>query len=74
MYGRRRFFLAGCKKTYEINVLLREQSFGVMSAKPAEGTSINSFNRASYKSFRDYLKPEKRYVQRYGKQPENNQK
>jgi ATP-dependent DNA helicase RecG len=41
---------------YEINVLLREQSFGVMSAKPVEGTSISSFNRASYKSFRDYLK------------------
>ena len=40
---------------YEINVLLREQSFGIMSEKPVEGTSINSFNKASYRSFRDYL-------------------
>jgi ATP-dependent DNA helicase RecG len=41
---------------YEINALLREQSFGTMSAKPAEKTSVKSFNKASYKSFRDYLK------------------
>ncbi|MDR1120927.1 MAG: ATP-binding protein [Dysgonamonadaceae bacterium] len=41
---------------YEINTLLREQSFGIMSAKTAEGTSIASFSKASYKSFRDYLK------------------
>ena len=40
---------------YEINVLLREQSFGIMSEKPVEGTSVNSFNKASYRSFRDYL-------------------
>ena len=41
---------------YEINVLLREQSFGIMSEKPVEGTSVKSFNKASYRSFRDYLK------------------
>jgi ATP-dependent DNA helicase RecG len=41
---------------YEINVLLREQSFGIMSEKPVEGTSVKSFNKDSYKSFRDYLK------------------
>jgi ATP-dependent DNA helicase RecG len=41
---------------YEINTLLREQSFGIMSAKPAEDTSVDSFNKASYKSFRSYLK------------------
>ena len=41
---------------YEINALLREQSFGMMSEKPVEGTSVGSFNKASYKGFRDYLK------------------
>ncbi|MCL1944107.1 MAG: putative DNA binding domain-containing protein [Candidatus Azobacteroides sp.] len=41
---------------YEINVLLREQSFGIMSEKPVEGTTVQSFNKSSYKSFRDYLK------------------
>jgi ATP-dependent DNA helicase RecG len=41
---------------YEINTLLREQTFGTMSAKPVEGTSVKSFNQSSYKSFRDYLK------------------
>ena len=41
---------------YEINALFREQSFGMMSAKPVEGTSVNSFHPASYKGFRDYLK------------------
>ncbi len=41
---------------YEINALLREQSFGIMSEKPVEGTSINSFSKSSYKGFRDYLK------------------
>ncbi len=41
---------------YEINALLREQSFGIMSAKPVEGTSTNSFNKDSYNNFRDYLK------------------
>jgi ATP-dependent DNA helicase RecG len=41
---------------YEINALLREQSFGIMSEKPVEGTSVKSFSKASYKGFRDYLK------------------
>jgi predicted HTH transcriptional regulator len=41
---------------YEINTLLREQSFGIMSAKSAEGTSVKSFNKASYINFRNYLK------------------
>ncbi|KAA6324217.1 hypothetical protein EZS27_026429 [termite gut metagenome] len=41
---------------YEINVLYREQSFGTMSAKQVEGTSVASFNKSSYMSFRDYLK------------------
>jgi len=31
-------------------------SFGIMSEKPVEGTSVNSFNKASYRNFRDYLK------------------
>ena len=49
---------------YEINVLFREQLFGIMSEKPVEGTSVNSFNKESYRSFRDYLErmvPESRY-------------
>ena len=41
---------------YEINTLLREQSFGIMSEKPVEDTSVKSFNQSSYKNFRDYLK------------------
>ena len=41
---------------YEINALYREQSFGTMSAKPVEGTSVDSFNKSSYKSYRDYLR------------------
>jgi ATP-dependent DNA helicase RecG len=41
---------------HEINALLREQSFGAMSAKPAPRTSIKSLSKASYKNFRDYLK------------------
>jgi ATP-dependent DNA helicase RecG len=42
--------------SYEINALLREQSFGTMSAKAVEGTSVASFSKASYRGFRDYLK------------------
>ncbi|MDR1883211.1 MAG: putative DNA binding domain-containing protein [Prevotella sp.] len=41
---------------YEINTLYREQSFGTMSAKAVEGTSIASFSKSSYRGFRDYLK------------------
>jgi len=41
---------------YEINVLFRDQLFGTISEKLVEGTSANSFNKSSYKSFRTYLK------------------
>jgi predicted HTH transcriptional regulator len=41
---------------YEINALLREQSFGTMSAKPVEGTTVESLHQASYSGFRDYLR------------------
>ncbi|MDR0394698.1 MAG: putative DNA binding domain-containing protein [Tannerella sp.] len=41
---------------FEINALYRNQSFGTMSAKIVEGTSIKSLNRASYNRFRDYLR------------------
>jgi ATP-dependent DNA helicase RecG len=41
---------------YEINALYREQSFGIMSALPVEDTTIESFNKDSYKNYRDYLK------------------
>jgi ATP-dependent DNA helicase RecG len=41
---------------YEINALYREQSFGTMSAKAVEGTSVKSFSKVSYQNFRDYLK------------------
>ena len=41
---------------YEINALYRNQSFGTMSSKTAEGTSVKSLNKASYENFRDYLK------------------
>ena len=40
---------------YEINALYRNQSFGTMSAKTVDGTSVKSLNRASYNRFRDYL-------------------
>jgi ATP-dependent DNA helicase RecG len=40
---------------YEINALYREQSFGIMSAMPAEGTTIESINKNSYINYRDYL-------------------
>ncbi|GHT47948.1 hypothetical protein AGMMS49965_26170 [Bacteroidia bacterium] len=41
---------------YEINALYRDQSFGMMSSKLVEGTSVDSFNKASYTNFRDYLR------------------
>jgi predicted HTH transcriptional regulator len=41
---------------FEINALYRDQAFGSMSEKTAEGTSVNSLNKASYKRFREYLK------------------
>ncbi|MCL2598069.1 MAG: winged helix-turn-helix transcriptional regulator [Paludibacter sp.] len=40
---------------FEINALYRDQSFGIMSGKTVDGTSINSLNTASYDNFRDYL-------------------
>ena len=41
---------------FEINALYRDQSFGSMSEKTVEGTSVDSLNKASYKRFREYLK------------------
>jgi ATP-dependent DNA helicase RecG len=41
---------------FEINALYRDQSFGTMSEKTVERTSVDSINKASYKRFRDYLK------------------
>jgi len=41
---------------FEINALYRDQSFGTMSAKTVEGTTIDSLNKASYKNFRGYLR------------------
>ena len=40
---------------FEINALYRDQSFGTMSGKTVDGTSVNSLNTASYDNFRDYL-------------------
>ena len=40
---------------FEINALYRDQSFGTMSGKTVEGTTIDSLNKASYDRFRDYL-------------------
>jgi len=40
---------------FEINALYRDQSFGTMSGKTVEGTTVNSLNKASYDRFRDYL-------------------
>jgi len=51
---------------FEINALYRDQSFGTMSEKTVEGTSVESLNRSSYNRFRDYLKwrnPDLRYNQ-----------
>jgi len=51
---------------FEINALYRNQSFGTMSEKTAEGTSFESLNKSSYNRFRDYLKwrnPDLRYNQ-----------
>ncbi|MDR0395624.1 MAG: putative DNA binding domain-containing protein [Tannerella sp.] len=51
---------------FEINALFRDQSFGTMSEKTVEGTSVESLNKSSYKRFREYLKwrnPDLRYNQ-----------
>jgi predicted HTH transcriptional regulator len=49
---------------FEIDSLFRDQTFGTMSEKTVEGTSVTSLNKSSYKRFRDYLKwrnPDLRY-------------
>ncbi|MDR2286427.1 MAG: putative DNA binding domain-containing protein [Prevotellaceae bacterium] len=49
---------------FEINALYRDQSFGTMSEKTVEGTTVDSLNPSSYKRFRDYLRwrnPDLRY-------------
>ncbi|GAB6394231.1 MAG: putative DNA binding domain-containing protein [Bacteroidales bacterium] len=40
---------------FEINALYRDQTFGTMSGKTVEGTSVESLNAESYSNFRDYL-------------------
>lgn len=40
---------------YEINAMLREQSFGKMSEKSAKGTSVNDLNMDSFRSYRRHL-------------------
>ena len=39
----------------EINAMLRDQLFGVMSARPAERTSIKDVNRTTLARYRDYM-------------------
>jgi len=51
---------------FEINALFRDQTFGTMSEKTVEGTSVESLNKSSYNRFREYLKwrnPDLRYNQ-----------
>jgi ATP-dependent DNA helicase RecG len=51
---------------FEISALFRDQTFGTMSEKIVEGTSVESLNRSSYNRFREYLKwrnPDLRYNQ-----------
>jgi ATP-dependent DNA helicase RecG len=51
---------------FEINALFRDQTFGTMSEKTVEGTSVKSLNKSSYNRFREYLKwrnPDLRYNQ-----------
>jgi predicted HTH transcriptional regulator len=51
---------------FEINSLFRDQTFGTMSEKTVEGTSVGSLNKSSYNRFREYLKwrnPDLRYNQ-----------
>jgi predicted HTH transcriptional regulator len=40
---------------FEINALYRDQTFGTMSGKTVDGTTVDSLNKASYNRFRDYL-------------------
>ena len=39
----------------EINAMLRDQLFGVMSAKPVERTSISDLNQITLRRYRDYM-------------------
>jgi len=39
----------------EINAMLRDQLFGVMSAKPVEKTSIEDLNQTTLRRYRDYM-------------------
>jgi predicted HTH transcriptional regulator len=39
----------------EINAMLRDQLFGVMSAKPVERTCINDLNQTTLRRYRDYM-------------------
>ena len=39
----------------EINAMLRDQLFGVMSAKPVERTSIDDLNQTTLRRYRDYM-------------------
>lgn len=39
----------------EINAMLRDQLFGVMSAKPAERTNFTDLNEVTYRRYRDYM-------------------
>ena len=39
----------------EINAMLRDQLFGVMSAKPVEKTSIDDLNQTTLRRYRDYM-------------------
>jgi ATP-dependent DNA helicase RecG len=40
---------------FEINALYRDQTFGTMSGKTVDGTTVDSLNAESYSNFRDYL-------------------
>ncbi len=39
----------------EINAMLRDQLFGVMSAKPVERTSLKDLNKITLSRYRDYM-------------------
>jgi predicted HTH transcriptional regulator len=39
----------------EINAMLRDQLFGVMSARPVERTALNDLNRTTLYRYRDYM-------------------
>ncbi len=41
---------------YERNAMFRNQSYGLMSERIAEGSSINDLSEASFSSYRRFLK------------------